>query len=105
MNENELCAKLIAAARSNPPSDHVPYAFEKRIMSRLTAGASGAANDWDLWGRQLWRAASSCVGVTVVLCGVWSLTTQVKAQNTENFSQDFEDALFAPPAQHFEDAW
>ncbi len=31
MNVDELRRKLIAAARANPPSDHVPYAFEKRI--------------------------------------------------------------------------
>ena len=29
MNLAELERKLIAAARANPPSDRVPYAFEK----------------------------------------------------------------------------
>ena len=37
MNLAELERKLIAAARANPPSDRVPYAFEKRIMARLAA--------------------------------------------------------------------
>ncbi len=102
MNENELRAKLIAAARSNPPSDHVPYAFEKRIMNRLTAAS--APNVWALWAGPLWRAAISCVAITV-LCGVWSFSNSRKPQNADNFSQDFEAAVFAPPSQHVEDAW
>ena len=39
MNLAELERKLIAAARANPPSDRVPYAFEKRIMARLAEPA------------------------------------------------------------------
>ncbi len=102
MNENEMRAKLIAAARNNPPSADVPYAFEKRIMNRVAAGA--APNVWALWGGPLWRAAISCVAITV-LCGVWSVVNHQKAQNAENFSQDFEAAVFAPLSQHLEDAW
>ena len=102
MNEKELGAKLIAAARNNPPSAHVPYAFEKRIMSRVAAGP--ASNVWALWGGPLWRAAISCVAITI-LCGVWSFATHQKTENAESFSQDFEAAVFAPLSQHLEDAW
>ena len=35
MNINLLQEKLIRAARHHPPSEHVPYAFEQRIMARL----------------------------------------------------------------------
>jgi hypothetical protein len=101
MNENELRAKLISAARNNPPSDHVPYAFEKRIMSRL---GEAAPNVWAIWAGPLWRAAISCVAITI-LCGVWSLATHPKKDNSDNFSQDFEAAVFAPVSQHLEDAW
>ncbi len=55
MNIAELQRKLIAAARSNQPSDRVPFAFEKRIMAQLAVlfsawsllapGAGPAAND------------------------------------------------------------
>ncbi|HEX4122525.1 MAG TPA: hypothetical protein VH619_18060 [Verrucomicrobiae bacterium] len=104
MNENELHAKLIAAARNNPPSDHVPYAFEKRIMARVSA--TPAPNVWALWGGPLWRAALSCVAITV-LCGLWSfsLANHRTVDNSASFSQDFEAAVFAPVSQHLEDAW
>jgi hypothetical protein len=102
MNEKVLRGKLIAAARNNPPSADVPYAFEKRIMSRLAARP--APNVWALWSGPLWRAAFSCVAITV-LCGVWSFATERKAENADNFSQDFEAAVFAPLSQHIEDAW
>jgi hypothetical protein len=102
MNVNELHAKLIAVARKNPPGDRVPYAFEKRIMSHL--GAASPPNPWALWGRSLWRAAVSCVAITV-LCGLWSYTSGRGTENADNFSQDFEAAVFAPVNEQFEDAW
>ncbi|HUD45685.1 MAG TPA: hypothetical protein VMR33_02590 [Candidatus Baltobacteraceae bacterium] len=102
MNERELRAKLIAAARNNPPGAHVPHAFEKRIMNRVAA--SRAPSVWALWGGPLWRAALSCLAITV-LCGVWSFATHRKTEPADNFSQDFEAAVFAPVSQHLEDAW
>ena len=93
---------MIAAARNNPPSAHVPYAFEKRIMSRVAAGP--ASNVWALWGGPLWRAAISCVAITI-LCGVWSFAAHRNTENAGDFSQDFEAAVFAPLSQHLEDAW
>ena len=46
MNLAELEQKLVAAARANPPSDGVPYAFEKRIMARLATRP--VMDDWAL---------------------------------------------------------
>jgi hypothetical protein len=102
MNEKELRARLIAAARNNPPGTEVPYAFEKRIMRQVAARP--APNVWALWGGPLWRAAVSCVAITIV-CGVWSFASGKKVEKAENFSQDFEAAVFAPLSQHIEDAW
>jgi hypothetical protein len=102
MNEKDLSAKLIAAARNNPPGDHVPYAFEKRIMRQVASRPAPSA--WALWGGPLWRAAIPCVAITV-LCGVWSFASNWKARSAENFSQDFEAAVLAPVSQHLEDAW
>ena len=102
MNVHELQAKLIAAARKHPPAEHVPYAFEKRVFSHL-AGAP-APNFWALWGRPLWRAALSCVAITV-LCGLWAGLSRPNKPEAGNFSQEFEAAVFAPMNQHFEDAW
>jgi len=102
MNLSELHDKLMAVAKKNPPSDHVPYAFEKRIMSRLASVP--APNPWALWGGPLWRAAVSCVAITV-LCGVWSFASNRASDSPESFSQAFESAVFDPPSQHAEDAW
>ncbi len=101
-NLNELHAKLIAAARKNPPAESVPYAFEKRIMSQLRAASP--PNAWALWGRPLWQAALSCVAITV-LCGLWSYASRLQRDNADNFSQDFEAAVFAPVNEQLEDTW
>jgi len=102
MKPSELQTKLMGAARSQPPQDHVPYAFEKRIMARLAAAAP--LNPWALWGRPLWRAALSCVVITV-LCGVWSLASSQPAAASDSFAQDFERTVYASLNQHVEDAW
>ncbi|MGA3180633.1 MAG: hypothetical protein ABSF38_09850 [Verrucomicrobiota bacterium] len=102
MNASDLQTKLIGAARKQPPQDHVPYAFEKRIMARI--GSASRLNAWALWGRPLWRAALSCVALTLV-CGVWLLATAPAATGDESFAQDFERTVFASLNQHVEDAW
>ena|ERR1039457_1303945 len=102
MNLNELHDKLMAVAGKNPPGDHVPYAFEKRIMNRLASVAP--LNPWALWGGPLWRSAVSCVAITA-LCGLWCLAANRQADSPESFSQVFEAAVVAPPSQHAEDAW
>jgi hypothetical protein len=102
MNASDLQSKLIKAARQEPPQDHVPYAFEKRIMARL-AGAS-PLNYWALWGQPLWRAALSCVAITL-LCGLWSLASAPPKDNSDSFAQAFERAVFASSDQHLEDVW
>ena len=102
MNLNELQAKLLASARKDPPSDHVPYAFEKRIMARL--GHSLPFCAWSFWSQSLWRAALSCVAITL-LCGLWSLASIHHNDSSESFSQAFEGAVFSSVDQHFEDAW
>ncbi len=101
MNVNELHDKLMAAARNNPPSDKVPYAFEKRILSRLSGPAT--PDVWSQWGRPLWQAAIACIAITAA-CGVWAYHNE-KPVETADFSQDFEAAVFAPIGEHIEDAW
>lgn len=96
MKLNDMHNKVIAVAKKNPPSNHVPYAFEQRVMHRLASVTPH--NHWALWGGPLWRAAVSCVAITV-LCGVWSLTAAPHTESQESFSQAFESAVYAPPAQ------
>jgi hypothetical protein len=100
MNLAELERKLIAAARANPPSDRVPYAFEKRIMARLAARP--AADGWAFWARALWRAAAPCAAIMLLL-GAWSWLTPESGASASDLSQDLEQTLLAavdqePPA-------
>jgi hypothetical protein len=90
MKLSELERELIATARANPPSDRVPYAFEKRIMAGLAH--SPAVDQWALWGRALWRAVAPCAAVMVVLAA-WSLLTPRAPSN--DLSQALEQTLLA----------
>ena len=92
MNIAELERKLIAAARGNPPSDRVPYAFEKRIMACLAARP--VVDGWELWGRALWRAAALCVAIMVLL-GTWSFFAPPGSPTANDLSQDLEKTLLA----------
>ena len=65
MNMAELQKKLFAAARSNPPSDDVPYAFEERILGQVAAKT--AFDILAAWNRTLWQAAAPCVAIMLLL--------------------------------------
>lgn len=94
MNLLEFQKKLIAAARAEVMSDRVPYAFEKRITALLAA--RGAKRNLDLWVRGLWRAALSCVVVSL-LFGAWTFLTPTTTSATpsQDLSQTFENTLLA----------
>lgn len=89
MNLEQLQAKLLAAARKNIPSDHVPFAFEKRIMAHLPRPI---ADVWELWSRALWRAAAVSV-LAMALLGGWSFQT-VSNENPD-LSEEFENTVYA----------
>ena len=91
MNLDELHKKLLAAARANPPSDHVPYAFEKRIAALLTSRP--ALDPLTLWARALWRAAAPCAAIMLVL-GVWSfIGNDATTTTTDTFEDQFVDTM------------
>lgn len=90
MNLERLKQKLIAAAHANPPGDAVPYAFEKRIMARLSGRA--VPDVWGLWGQALSRAAAVCV-IAMLGLALWSYFGP--APSSESLSQDVEKTLFA----------
>ena len=92
MNLDKLQQKLFAAARANPPSDRVPYAFEKRILARLAARR--VEDPRSQWGAALWRGAAACVAVTVLL-SVWSFSGLNRPRSGANLSQDLEHTLLA----------
>jgi len=92
MDLAELHKKLMAAARADAPRDQVPYAFEKRITALIASRV--APDNVALWVRGIWRAAASCVAVSVV-CGAFSLLLPAAADNRSDLSQDFENTLLA----------
>jgi hypothetical protein len=64
MNPEDLRKSLIAAVRSQRPSDRVPVAFEQRIMSQIRS--ESVHDPIEFWAAGLWRA----VLPSVVLLGV-----------------------------------
>ncbi len=96
MNLAELQRKLIAAARANPPSDHVPGGFEQRVMARLQERP--ARDEWALWARALWRAAAACA-VVMLLLGAWSAIVPDGSPASGDLSQAFDNAVLAAADQ------
>lgn len=101
MNLTELQKKLLAAARANPPSDHVPVAFEQRVLAHLKARQPVDVSA--LWARALWRAVVPCVALTVILLvASFSLTTTGTA--APDLAQAFEQTMLAASDQP-EEIW
>jgi hypothetical protein len=93
MNLAELQKKLITAARASVPDDRVPYAFEKRVTALLRSRVAPA--NPDLWVRGLWRAAVSCVAISLLL-GAWAFfNPPPTATTSSDLSQNFENTLLA----------
>lgn len=92
MKVTALEQKLLAAARLQKPDDRVPYAFEKRIMALLVERSAAARQVF--WTRGLWRAAVSCLALTVVFCAI-SWYSPVGNDDLSELSQDFETTLLA----------
>ena len=92
MQADQLHQKLIAAARANPPSDRVPFAFAKRIMARLPERL--APDPWAWWSHALWRAAGLCVAI-MLLSTAWTLLAPHHAAPANDLSQAFENTLVA----------
>lgn len=99
MDLDKLHKKLVEAARQQPPSDHVPYAFEKRIMARLKS--LPAPDPLGEWVAGLWRAAAPCVAVLLML-SVWTYTagptppTSTATTESVTLSTALEQSLMAP---------
>ena len=94
MNLAELHKKLITAARTNVPGDQVPYAFEKRMTALLASRVM--PDNMALWVHGLWRAAVSCVAISVLL-GAWAFFNPATTTVTTaaDLSQNFENTLLA----------
>lgn len=97
MDIKNLERNLLTAARANRPSEHVPYAFEKRIMARIQN--IGLVDPWGLWSSLLWRAAGPCIALSLLLT-IWS----VLANGTSSLDLDLESTILAPMAS-LQDSW
>jgi hypothetical protein len=93
MDLAELHKKLLAAARADRPGDGVPYAFEKRIMTRLAA--KPASDIFAVWNRTLWQAAAPCVAVMLLL-GAWTFLGQRTDNSGATLAAELESTLYAP---------
>jgi hypothetical protein len=91
MNLENLQHKLILAARAHPPDNSVPYAFEQRIMARLT---EPRADLWLTWSRLLWRAVGPCLGV-MALVSAFSLTFESGLGDSEVLANDLDNTVLA----------
>jgi anti-sigma-K factor RskA len=96
MNLAELERKLIAAARSQPPADRVPYAFAKRVMSLVQTRP--VMDGWALWAGALWRSAAACVAVLLVV-GALAFFLPPTTHPSSDLSQDFENTMLAAADQ------
>ena len=92
MNYETLQTKLISAAKANPPSENVPYCFEKRVMAHLTGRA--ALDRAAIWANALWRAVAPCFAIMLLL-SAWSFFTGSANGPAADLSQDFENTVFA----------
>ena len=92
MNIDELRNKLVAAARALPPSDAVPYAFEKRIMAALSAQVP--VDVWALWSRLLWRAAAPCVAIMLAV-SLWAIVDN-SARSSTSLAADLDRTVWGP---------
>lgn len=93
MNLKNLQEKLIQAARDNPPAEHVPYAFEKRISALLQGRTTPTYISQ--WVSGMWRGAVSSLAIALI-CGilVFLMDSSPKPVN-EDLSQNFENTLLA----------
>jgi hypothetical protein len=101
MKIEELEKKFRMAARAIPPSDQVPYAFEKRIMSRLVKDC--ATDFWSVWGQLLWKAATPFLAIMLFM-SLWSAFELENKRDSETLAIDLERVVMSPVAQA-EESW
>ena len=100
MKAEEIRKKLIAVARANPPGNHVPLAFEKRIMGLISARP--VQDLWAAWAKGLWYAVGPCVAVMLMFSS-WALFHP--AQKTSiDLAQQFDNTLLAAVDQDNNDS-
>lgn len=97
MDYEKLRCQLLEAARRNPPSDRVPFAFERRVMAHLPAIANPHASGLVFWTRGFWRAALSGVAAATLMMGSLGVVSERGTDDGDSVSAEaLEEALLAP---------
>jgi hypothetical protein len=97
MNVVELEKKLMAVARANPPSDRVPHAFSRRMMTLIS---TRPVNDlWAAWAKGLWYAAAPCVAI-MLLFSTWAFVQSHKQAPSIDLAQQLNSTLLAAVDQN-----
>ena len=92
MNIDKLQRKLIAAARTERPSDGVPFAFGNRITAALRTVSD--TDRWAPWAGALWRAAAPCAGAALLLA-LWTVLVPPPTPAEVDLAAQFEEVLLA----------
>ena len=94
MNTKVLQEKLLRVARANPPSDHVPLAFEQRVLAVIRAQAP--VDSLAIWVRSLWKAAVPCLAVAMLFFA-WSATQSgsLTIEDSASLDTQLESTLMA----------
>ena len=95
MNVDQLQRKLWAVARALPRDEHVPYAFERRVMASLFPAP--LLDPMAIWSRLLWRAAAPCVGIMLVV-SVWTVLANTSLNSPATLAADLERTVWGPLA-------
>jgi hypothetical protein len=102
MNAENLKNKLIAAARKNVPSDHVPPGFERRIMALISARP--IHDLWAVWAKGLWYAVGPCLAV-MLLFSAWAAFGPLHQKPSVDLAQQLNNTLLAAVDQDNDSTW
>ena len=91
MDRELLKDRLVDAARNAQESDHVPYAFEKRIMGQISD--LSRADPMSLWGRALMRSAAVCFAFALALGALSGAGSGSSIEDEYSYGESLEMAM------------
>src|SRR3954469_23662475 len=98
MKERLSPEEFLSLARELPRNERTPYAFEKRIMARISQTPMGETVSE--WAQLLWRAMAPCVGIMLVAAAV--SMAAFSGDPTPDETPDLEATVFAPTQVAFD---
>ena len=101
MNAENLKKKLIAVARKDAPSDHVPLGFERRIMALIMTRP--IQDLWAVWAKGLWYAVGPCVAI-MLMFSAWAAFGPLHQKPSVDLAQQLNNTLLAAVDQDNNDS-